>query len=175
MQSLVTRYSTPFIAGLFALIALSGVALFFEVGVRFVHGVHEWLGVIALLPIALIHVWKNFPALKGYARRGTLVLPLVISALLTAPFIGKALIGGDERKANPAVRATTLLTRASLTELAPILETTPDALLAKLRGQGLKVESTEQTLQAIAATSDKRASELLTTVLPAAPAVASGK
>jgi len=59
------------------------------------------------------------------------------------------------------------LTQAPLADLAPVLKTTPEALVAALEQRGYDVASTGQTLEAVAAGSDTTALELLFAMLPA--------
>ena len=43
MKPFLNRYATPLTLGLFAVSALSGVALFFHLAPGAFHGMHEWL------------------------------------------------------------------------------------------------------------------------------------
>jgi hypothetical protein len=164
LSTLIHRFATPLTTGLFAVSTISGVALFFHWAPAAFHAMHEWLSVVLLLPFAL-HLWKNWRSLLGYAKRGYLVLPLLACLIVAAPFVASGLTGGSG--GNPAMRTTTLMTSAPLSNLAPLLKTTPDALLATLRQQGYQAVSADQTLAAIAAVSGKSAAEALVVVLPA--------
>jgi hypothetical protein len=48
-----------------------------------------------------------------------------------------------------------------------VLKTTPDALLSSLKQRGFQAESADQTLEAVAQSSGKQASDVLFAVLPA--------
>ena len=65
MKALLLKYATPFIAGLFLVSLVSGVALFFHVGNATFHGMHEWLSMVLILPFVL-HLWKNWKPLFAY-------------------------------------------------------------------------------------------------------------
>lgn len=58
MKDIANRYATPLTTGLFAVSAISGVALFFHLGSAYFHGMHEWLSMALLIPFG-VHVWKN--------------------------------------------------------------------------------------------------------------------
>jgi hypothetical protein len=149
LNSLLSRYATPLTLGLFAVSTVSGVALFFHLAPGAFHGVHEWLSMLLLVPVAL-HVWKNWGPLKGYIRRGTLIWPVALTTLAGLAFVMPSL-GGSTGGGPPPLRAARLMTQARLVDLAPVLRTTPDGLQERLRQQGFKVESTDDTLVAVTA------------------------
>jgi hypothetical protein len=59
------------------------------------------------------------------------------------------------------------MTQARIVDLAPVLKTTPDSLLATLKQRGYQAQSTDQTLDEVASVSSKQGSEALLTVIPA--------
>lgn len=165
LNRFMQRLATPLTTGLFVVSAVSGVALFFRWTPSAFHAMHEWLSMVLLAPF-VFHVWKNWRSLLGYARRGTLVIPLLLSLVVTLPFAYSGMTGAG-RGGNPMARAGSFMTRAPLTEIAPIFKTTPDQLLGTLRQRGFTVESVNQPLDAIAKASGKTAQETLVAVLPA--------
>jgi hypothetical protein len=167
-ESVVTvflnRYATPLTTGLFLISTISGVALFFRWQPRAFHAMHEWLSLLLLAPI-IFHLWKNWRPLTSYAKRGWLLIPLVLSIAAAVPFAWSGLTstGGG----NPAFRIIPVIAKARLTDLAPILRTTPEALLASLREKGYAVASTDQTLDAVATAAGVPPSEILLKLIPA--------
>lgn len=164
MDSFIGRFATPLTTGLFAVSTISGVALFFHWLPGAFHGMHEWLSMLLLLPFAL-HLWKNWGALMGYARRRTLALPLAGCLVAALPFAIMGLTHSSGAGGNPAFRAIPLLTQARLGDLAPVLKMTPEALLAALRQKGYPAQSPDQTLDVLAAASGRRSPELLFSVM----------
>ena len=156
------RLATPLTTGLFAVSALSGIALFFHWAPGAFHAMHEWLSILLLAPVAL-HLWKNWRPLLAYGKRGTLLWPLALCAVLVVPF---AAMSGGTGGGNPAFRAIPLLTQARVSDLAPILNKTPEQLAAALRERGYTVGSEDETLTAIAAASGKPADQALVALLP---------
>ena len=165
MSRAAYRLATPLTTGLFAISVVSGIALFFHWLPSAFHSMHVWLSMVLLLPFAL-HVWRNWSPLLGYARRGTLVLPLVASLAVAAPFAVHGLSGAGGR-GNPGFRTMALMTQARLSELAPVLRSTPDALLAALRQQGFHAGSTDETIESVGAASGTPPSQVLLAVMPA--------
>lgn len=164
LNDFMHRYGTPLTAGLFTVSTVSGVALFFHWAPRTFHAMHEWLSVLLLAPFAL-HMVKNWKPLLAYARRRTLVIPLVLSLLVAVPFALTA--GKGSRAGNPAIQTVNLLTRASLADLAPVLQATPEELMRHLQQQGYKAGSTRDSVADVAAASQANASDVLYAMLPA--------
>lgn len=160
MNEFLNRYSTPLTLGLFAVSTISGVALFLHVGQPVFHEMHEWLSMVLLLPFGF-HVWKNWNPIVSYARRGWLVVPLVLSLLVAIPFAWPALSGTREG-GSPSLPMR-IMTKASLADLAPVLKTTPDALQAALAAKGWKAASPQDLIEKIAGPEARKA---LYAVLP---------
>lgn len=164
MTAFINRYATPLTTGLFIVSLISGVALFFHWQPGAFHTMHVWLSMVLLIPFVL-HIWKNWNSLMGYFRRKTMLVPLIASLVVAVPFAVNGLSGA--RGGNPAFRAIPLMTQARLADLAPVLKTTPDKLIGALKQRGYEVASADETLNAVAAKSGKRANELLFAVMPA--------
>jgi len=166
VKSFLNRFATPLTAGLFAVSAFSGIALFFHVASGAFHEMHEWLSMVLLLPFAF-HLSRNWTALLGYARRGVLLLPVAATLVAAALFVVPALVSGQMGGGEPPFRAMQLMTETDLADLAPVLKTTPASLLSGLRLRGYKVASTKETLDSVATASGISAVQLLFELLPA--------
>lgn len=144
MKTALTRHATPYTTGLFLVSTVSGVALFFHLGSNLFHSMHEWLSMLLLVPVGL-HVWKNWGALLTYLRRHTLLLSLAAGIAFAVPSLGSS------SGSNPAFRLNNAATSAPLTQLAPLLHSSPAALQAKLKARGLQVASANDSVKTIAA------------------------
>jgi hypothetical protein len=167
LNDFMHRYGTPLTAGLFAVSAVSGVALFFHWAPRTFHAMHEWLSIALLAPFAL-HLLKNWKPLVAYAKRKTLLAPLLLSLAVAMPFALTSAKGS--RAGSPAAQALSLMADASLTDLAPLLHAKPEELLRHLQQRGYKAGSTSDSVAAIAAASRAGASEVLHALLSSRPA-----
>lgn len=166
MTSLLQRYATPLIAGLFLVSLISGIALFFHVGNALFHGMHEWISMVLIVPF-LLHVLKNWPAMKRYFTRAPFTIAMVLSlsaALAFAIPSGKSSSGGPPQ----AAFAHAMLAN-SPAKLAPLLGTTPEILINRLKAAGFAAVSSDQSLVDIASRSGRDDFELLTVLLPATP------
>lgn len=168
MPSLFNRYATPFITGLFLVSLISGLALFFHIGPSGLHGMHEWLSLVLILPFGL-HVWKNWRPMLCYLRRAPMAIASAISLVAALAFL-VPLGGGDATAGGPPplVLANRVMAH-SATELAPLLGTTPEALIAALTAEGFTVTGAEASLGEAATASGKSAFELAAVLNSVAP------
>lgn len=160
----VNRFATPFTTGLFVVSTISGVALFFHVGAGIFHGMHEWLSMVLLVPVAL-HVWKNWVPIRLYFQRGTLVWPLAVSLVAAAVFAAPALTSGSTG-GNPQMAMYRAIAEAPISAVAPVLKTTPDALVARLQAAGVPAKA-EQSMAQAAQAAGKEARGVVFQVLAA--------
>lgn len=137
---------------------VSGVALFFHIGSAAFHGMHEWLSMVLIVPFAL-HVWKNWRPIKSYFERGWLVWPLAVSLIVALPFAWPALSSGGAG-GNPQMAMFRALSEAPISAVAPVLKTTPEALVAKLKAAGVTAEP-GQSIAAAAKAAGKDTRELV--------------
>lgn len=143
----VNRFATPFTTGLFVVSTVSGVALFFHVGAGIFHGMHEWLSMVLLVPVAL-HVWKNWVPIRLYFQRGTLVWPLAAALVAGLAFAAPGLMSGAGAGGNPQMAMYRALAEAPISAVAPVLKTTPEALVAKLQAMGVTAGPDQSMTQA---------------------------
>lgn len=163
MKAALSRHATPLTTGLFIVSTVSGVALFFHLGSNLFHSMHEWLSMLLILPFAL-HLWKNWGAFAGYLRRKQLWLPLLLSLLAALAFAFAA--ASDSRGGNPAFKLSNVAMDAPISQLAPLLRSEPDALLARLRSKGLQVQSANDSVKAIAGSNHREPMAVLAVLLP---------
>ncbi len=172
MNTFFTRYVTPLTTGLFLVSAISGIALFFRWAPGTFHAMHEWLSMLLLVPFVL-HMWRNWGAFMTYVKRKTLWIPLILCIIISIPFAWPS-SQGQSGGGNPAFRVVRLMTQAPLSSLAPMLKTSPDALLKKLQDMGYKASSANDTLDGIAAAANEQSLNVLLKLLPSRPAQGQG-
>ena len=145
--------ATPFTAGLFLISAVSGVALFFHIGMGAFHEMHEWLSMLLLVPFGL-HVWRNWGGMVRYFRNGALTIPLALTLLLASSFAVPAIMGTKD--GNPAAQALALIAEMKLKDLAPLLHRSTEELTIGLRNAGWVIKSDDLTVREIAQDSERR-------------------
>lgn len=164
MLTIINRYATPFITGLFVVSLVSGLALFFHVGPAGLHGMHEILSLALILPFAA-HLWKNWCPFAAYFRRTPMAIGLALSVAMAVPFLmpTQSAPSGDRAAIFGLVRR---VTNAAPEEVAMLLHTTPEALAAALAAGGVTLGE-GQTLAAAATAAGKTDAELAALILSA--------
>ena len=93
---------TPFLAGVFVLVGLSGTLMFLHVDPGFLEHLHKWLGIL-LVATGLFHVYLNWRPFKAYLREGGYVPPVV--ALVLVSFLLMMGGNGDHHKERDGYRS----------------------------------------------------------------------
>ncbi len=144
MPSLLYRYATPLTTGLFLVSLISGIAIFFHIGPTGFKGMHEWLSMVLILPFVL-HLWRNWRPMTSYLRHRPMALSLAASAVAAALFLWPV-TGGTGAGGPPVMRLGQRAMQATPAELAPVLDTTPEALVAALHAKGFAQAAVDRSL-----------------------------
>ncbi|MCL6708185.1 DUF4405 domain-containing protein [Pseudomonas sp. R2.Fl] len=163
MPSLLSRYATPFITGLFLVSLVSGIALFLHVGGAAFHGMHEWLSMVLILPFVL-HVWKNWRPFLSYFKRLPMTVALALSLVASLVFAWPSLTGTAQTGGSPQIAMIGLVTGATPAEIAPLYDQTEEAFLATLRDRGFPAAAGGLSLTDIASASGKTERDLVLTL-----------
>ena len=153
MPSIVSRYATPLISGLFFVSLVSGIALFFHFGSSYFHGMHEWLSVVLILPFVL-HLWKNWRPFANYFKRGPMAVSLVASLAAALVFVVPVLTS-DGTGAPPQRIVFDVMQNGSIANLAPLFGHDGESMKTALAGKGLAVDSADRTVREVAEASGK--------------------
>lgn len=140
------EWATPLTAGVFVIMAVTGLLMFFHLDMGLNKAAHEWLG-WAMVAAVAAHGVANWPALKRYltsSRRARQLL--AVSALVLA---GSFAFGGGEPDASPPVMTLQAIAAAPLKDVAPIARKPLAQLQAELTAAGLPATDGEQTLAAL--------------------------
>lgn len=134
MKFLTREVITPVATGLFIIMAVSGIALFFHIQQNIFHTAHEWLGLLFVV-VAIWHAARHWKSLVNYlGKRPSLAAFAVILAASIA-FTGlSASPGGQGGNPRAVIQA---LGHASLSSAAVALGQTPDQAVALLQAKGM--------------------------------------
>ena len=162
MPSLLSRYATPLITGLFVVSLISGVALFFHVGSSYFHSMHEWLSMVLILPFVL-HIWKNWRAFLNYFKRSAMPIALVASLAGAVVFAWPAITASatGESGGRPEFALIRAMQNAPISAVAPVFGQNGDGFAEHLRERGYTVASTDMSLNAVAEASGKSSRDIL--------------
>ena len=160
------RWATPMTIGAFMLMSITGILMFFEVRLGLIKVAHEWLSWAMVIAVGL-HLTLNW---KVFSRYFSQKPALAIIGLFAVVTVASMLIsGGEERRGPPgAMQASTVLMNAPLDKLAGITGNTLEGLQAKLQQQGLKLDATMASLDAVAKQNQRNPVEVLNGVIAGA-------
>jgi hypothetical protein len=153
MPSLLHRYATPFITGLFIISLVSGIALFLHVGTGSCRGMHEWLSMVLIVPFVL-HLWRNWKPMQAYFKKPAFAVAAGLSLLAALAFVVPT--GTSNRPDGPPqfALARTILNHGA-DQVAPLLNTSPDRLVVQLKAAGFTAATASDPLSDIAQKSGK--------------------
>lgn len=164
MKDTLFRLATPLMTGLFAVSLISGVLIFVHAGPGWLHPAHEWLSVLLILPFAL-HIWRNWRPFMNYFKRA--LMPLSIAASLAALAIfGLAPMGqATGRSGPPQFALAETIISATPQAAAPVLGTTPQELVSKLRTAGFATADASMSMKESARAAGKTDADLYQAIL----------
>lgn len=155
----MNKFGTPFTTIFFLISTVTGVALFFHWGPGAFHPMHEWLSMVLLLAFAL-HLIKNWIPLINYGRRGLLYIPLIIGVVACAYFfIQPSSKPAGNRQVAFGLMA--MVSKTSLTHLAPLCHTDDEGIINRLKAQKITVSSPDDTVEQIAKQNGRNTNEVL--------------
>lgn len=152
MPTFLARYATPFTTGLFLVSLISGIALFFHVGPAGVHGMHEVLSMVLILPF-LLHIWKNWRAFANYFRRAPMAVALALSVVGAGYYLLPT--SSETAGGNPMIAAVRAVENGTVEQVAPLFGHDPESLVSALAEQGFTTAAGGMKIIDIATTSGK--------------------
>jgi hypothetical protein len=146
MVKVSRSWATPLVMGVFLLMAVTGLLLFFHVDTGLNRTAHEWLGWL-LLAAAAAHALANGPGLVRHltsSRRAQAIL--LASALMLG--LSWLPLGGSDQAPPPAL-ALRAVADAPIRTVAAVAGKTPEQLLQDLAAAGLDARNAEQPLREV--------------------------
>ena len=160
MPSILSRYATPLVTGLFVVSLVSGVALFFHYGTAYFHSMHEWLSMVLIAPFVL-HIWKNWRSFLNSFKRPAMAASLVASLAASMIFVVPVLTSAETGAGRPDLVVLRAVQNAPISAVAPVFGHDADSFAEALRAKGFTVVSAEQSLLDVAEASGKSARDVM--------------
>ena len=142
-------WATPLTIGIFALMAVTGVLMFFHLDNALQKTVHEWAG-WAMVAFVALHAGANWLGFKRYfkiGQRGLVMIGAFVLATAASFFIA---LPQSEDAPSPPAMAISALTRAPIAQVAPLFGKTAEQARADLAAAGLTLADDQATLAAAA-------------------------
>jgi len=151
MKTTLKSWATPLAIAAFAISAITGLLLFFDIEIGLVEPAHKWLSWLLLGGI-LLHILSNLKSFTGYftkkAGLGIIGAGVLVTVVSMLPIFGESEEDhGKERTGKAAVQA---MEASSLETVALVLKATPKELAAKLDKEGIAVDNPSMTITEIA-------------------------
>lgn len=166
IRNVVFNYGTAFTTGLFLVSAVSGVALYFHLGVGVFRPMHETLSMVLLVPV-VIHLWRNWRFLIAYFRQAAMPVALIVCAVAAGSYaftVGNSATGTHRRGqsgGNPAFVLLESVQNTPLSLLAPAVALDETQALKRLAEAGFVGVTGEDTITALAKRSGRPALEIV--------------
>ena len=170
MRQFVNRWGSTFIFASFVITSVTGVMLYFHVRAGSTEALHIWIGFL-MIAAAFLHIARNWRQFLGYFRKpafyGAVVATAMIGAWLSFPVMLGTQTASEGGRPNlrSAITISQAVSGASLSDLAPLVHTDANGLMAKLSEMGVAASDPAATLQSVADSAGKSAQELAAALL----------
>jgi hypothetical protein len=152
------RFRTPYLTFCSLVVIPSGLLMLFHVENHALRELHGWIGLLMAIGV-LIHVLQHLRAIQGTLKKPVLYLALlpVLLGVTIVLHVG----GASERGEVSQRRVMRQVQGAKLRVLSELFGKNHGEVLARMRGQGIAVEDSGQTLEELGERNGTQASRLL--------------
>ena len=150
----IQKIATSLTIGTFSVVSITGTLLFFEISTGSIRATHEWMSLLFVL-CGLLHIYSHWKIFFIYFSNQYLYF--ILSGLI----LGGALFGSSFNDIYSSGAAFEKVTNAKIVHLAPILNTSPDELVLKLRKVGVTTVTTDLSLNEIAKTNNLEVHDII--------------
>ena len=150
-------WATPMVIGSFAIMAVTGILMFFHLDSGLNKTAHEWAGLV-MVAATVAHVLMNWRAFAIYFKR-PLAQVLIAGGV---GVLGLSFMSFGNGAARPDLRALVGgMGAARIETLAQISGQTPDALIARLTTNGITGATAASTVNDLAGGAMERKGQIL--------------
>ncbi len=137
-MSTLRKFATPLTMGTFALMAVTGILLFFHANTMLNKVAHEWIG-LAMVAAVGLHVALNWRAFTLYFKRPVALITMAAFVLA----LGLSFFPAGQQGRKPEFAALRMVMDAPIAQLAPMLGTDTQGLLALLDAQSIAADPSQ--------------------------------
>ena len=150
-------WAGPLAIGSFAVIAGTGILMFFHLNIGLIKLAHEWLGWLLVIG-GVAHLLVNWRAGLAYFRK-----PAGVTIMATVLLLGglSLLPAGGPPRRPPHMEVPRVLEQCSLNLVAQVAKRSAQSAMDELEVRGIRVRDAEQTISEIASDNGRRAIEVL--------------
>ncbi len=156
-------WAGPLTIGSFAVVAVTGVLMFFHLDYGLVKLAHEWMSWLLVVG-AIAHVALNWrPFLRYFAQPTGLA---IMAGLLTLGVLAFLPAGQHQHRGRPPfMEMSGVLEQSSLDLVAQVAKKNTESIQEQLAAQGIRVRHAQQTIAEIASENRIGSTELLGQIL----------
>ncbi|EKF76023.1 hypothetical protein A11A3_00975 [Alcanivorax hongdengensis A-11-3] len=146
-MKLSREWATPLTMGVFTLMAVTGVLMFFHLNSGLNKLFHEWAGWLMIGGV-LLHVLVNKTSFKRHFVAGKTgpVIMLVCVLALAASFFSLPGMGPGKHGDNPAMLAFSAVSQAPLTQVAQLAGKPVEQVITELAQAGIIIDDPQASL-----------------------------
>lgn len=140
------EWATPLTIGSFAIMATTGVLMFFKLDTGLNKEAHEWLGWLMIAAVAshVIFHWTGFKRYFATSLKARAIIGCCLAILAGSFFLSE----DEEDGAPPPVLAMRAVLNTPLADVAPLTGRPVEAIIADLQAAGFTVQA-DQSLAAV--------------------------
>ncbi|NUN59825.1 MAG: DUF4405 domain-containing protein [Burkholderiaceae bacterium] len=142
------EWATPLTIGIFTLMAVTGILMFFHLDKGLNKTAHEWLGWLLVAGVAA-HVIANWVGFKRHFSTGTTGRLIVVTCLIALAGSFFSLPGSGNEGIPPHILALKAVTKAPMTQVAALAGKPVEQVILDLAKAGINVSSPDANLQAV--------------------------
>jgi len=149
------RYVSIILTGIFLVVSITGVLMFFMIESHSMNSVHAWLG-MAMVIIGVYHLIKNFTPFKSYLKYKSSSIILILVLSLSTWYA----LPEDEQLVSPKKNIMKAVFMQPISTVSVFFKKDITKTIAHLRSKGLKVKDETQSLMEIAKLNNKEVKEV---------------
>lgn len=160
-MKLERSWVTPLVGGLFLLIAVTGILMFFHIDTGLNKVAHEWLGLLMVV-VVILHMVLNFKGLKkSFDTFSGKVINGIFIILLALSFLSL----GGVKKDKPFVLPINIMAKTDVADLSKISRIGEEELIARLQSFSTTPVNAQTSVNDIAKDDLHKQMELLNKIL----------
>lgn len=149
------RYISIVLVGLFTIISISGVLMFFKIESMKMNMAHAWLGVLFVL-VTIYHIIKNISFLTNYFKYISSSIIVILIIGLSVWFINPT----QEELLSPKKEIMITLFTQPISTVAIFFKKDIEKIVLSMQSKGINIKNINQSLEQIANANDKSKREM---------------
>jgi len=148
---------------IFAVVAITGIMMFFKIRILSTEALHIWLGLVFVL-ISLLHLMKNWSGFLSYFKKSSTTLSIGVGILVVALFVIVPMFSSHEKGVNPKGQIFGAMMNSPIEKVATFLDMDSELIVKNLSEKSHIIASSKQSVSEIAQANNKSNDEILNVI-----------